>query len=255
MPQPVSRIVRDAKISLRADALADKPEMAILVTEIFAVWAEIEYQLSLLLVQVLGATESPAIAMHSILTSQQLQAKALDAAAKAALSAEQYEIFDAVTSVIESVQTPRNHLAHWLWGICAQRPDLLALADPKMYKANEISVRRFLEKDFEVSDAYFTDAKALKNVIDPEHVFAYSKADLERAKRDLLEARAIIVGLGIFLNPAFLKSLLSKNRRTGKAFEKVDPAEMQTTALALLNKYQLFQEALAEVRKRRKKTD
>jgi hypothetical protein len=138
MPQPLSRIVSDAKISLRVDALADKPDMAILVTEIFAVWAYIEYQLSLLLVQILGATETPALAMHSVLTSQQLQAKALEAAAKAALSAHDYQIFSAVTSVVESVQTPRNHLAHWVWGRCEQRPDLLVLIDPKMYKANEM---------------------------------------------------------------------------------------------------------------------
>jgi hypothetical protein len=49
MPQPFSRIVRDAKISL-VDTLTDKPDMAVLVTDIFAIWAHIEYQLSLLLV-------------------------------------------------------------------------------------------------------------------------------------------------------------------------------------------------------------
>jgi hypothetical protein len=147
MPQPLSRVVSDAKISLRVDALADKPDMAILVTEIFAVWAYIEYQLSLLLVQTLGATETPALAMRSVLTSQQLQAKALEAAAKAALSTPDCQIFSAVTSVVESVQTPGNHLAHWVWGRCEQRPDLLILIDPKMYKANEIGFRRVFSKE------------------------------------------------------------------------------------------------------------
>jgi hypothetical protein len=70
VPNPFSRIVSGAKISLRADALADKPDMAVLVSQIFAVWADIEFHLSLLLVQMLGADEHPAVAMYSTITSQ-----------------------------------------------------------------------------------------------------------------------------------------------------------------------------------------
>jgi hypothetical protein len=52
MPQPFSRIIPDAHIALKSDALADKPDMAILVSEIFAAWAQIEHDLSLLLVRI-----------------------------------------------------------------------------------------------------------------------------------------------------------------------------------------------------------
>ena len=125
MPQPLSRIASGANISLNQHTLKDKPEMAILVTEIFANWAQIEHGLSLLLVRVLGAVEGPAIAMYSVLTAQHLQNKALEAAAKSALQPEHYQVFLAVISAIESAQSARNRLAHWMWGSCKERPDLL----------------------------------------------------------------------------------------------------------------------------------
>ena len=70
MPQPINRMVPDPHVYLDNSALSDKPEMAILVTQIFATWARIEQELSFLLVRVLGANSAPAIAMYSALPSQ-----------------------------------------------------------------------------------------------------------------------------------------------------------------------------------------
>jgi hypothetical protein len=110
MPQPIARIVKSPHIVLAADALDDKPDLAILVTKIFATWARIEQELKFLLVRVLGADAAPAIAMFQTLTAQHLQLGALDAAAKAALSLEDFQIFGAAVSTAECAQTPRNHL-------------------------------------------------------------------------------------------------------------------------------------------------
>src|SRR5450755_3390756 len=82
MPHPFNKIVPDAHIFLDANILDDKPGMAILVTKIFATWAQIEHELSVLLIRVLGANAAPAIAMHTALTAQHLQNTALQAAAK-----------------------------------------------------------------------------------------------------------------------------------------------------------------------------
>src|SRR5947208_3209825 len=102
MPHPFSRIVPDAHIYLDTDILTDKPDMALLVTKIFAVWASIEQDLSFLLVRVLGADAAPAIAMHATLTAQHLQNSALQAAARAALPKDKFEVFQAVMSITES---------------------------------------------------------------------------------------------------------------------------------------------------------
>jgi hypothetical protein len=233
--------------------------MATLVTEIFAIWARIEYQLSLLLVQVLGATEGPALAMHSVLTSQQLQVLALDAAARAALSLEDYQIFDAVMSITKGVQTPRNHLAHWVWGKCAQRPDLLALVDPRMYKESDVYFRRLAAKEYKVpadlaeAEARAAEARAQadREFFDLDRVLAYSKSDLERAKRDLQETDTILFVFGVFLNPQYLKTLLT-NRITGKAMDKVSIADLRAQSLTKLNEFRLFQEAIARVRGKEK---
>jgi hypothetical protein len=243
VPNPFSRIVSGAKISLRADALADKPDMAVLVSQIFAVWADIEFHLSLLLVQMLGADEHPAVAMYSTITSQYMQSRAVDAAARAALSGDDYQIFLAMVSVVESVRTPRNQLAHWLWGVCEQRPDLLAVADPKMIKTTHLRARRVALKDFRIKGD-----EAQPYAFDLDHVVGYSTADLERAKSDLEQARAIVIGVGHYFDPGFLKKLLSSNRKTGAAFQSMGLDEMRSEFLKVLQKMRPFSEALERTR-------
>jgi len=124
-----------------------------------------------------------------------------------------------------------------------------------MFKKRELSARKLIKRDFEVSTSYFEEGKALGKLIDPANVLGYSMSDLDRAKRDLLEARSIIMSLGFFLDPHFIKGLFSKNRITGPVFEKVELAEIQAGALASLNSSGLFREALNRAHEREKTTD
>jgi hypothetical protein len=134
MPQPLNRVISNGEFRPDADVLGDKPELAKLVASIFALWGLIEGSLSHLLIRVLGADAEPAIAMFATLTAQHLQMGALKAAARAALSSDDFDVFCAATSVTDGVQAPRNHLAHWIWGKCDQLPDALLLAEPKAEK-------------------------------------------------------------------------------------------------------------------------
>jgi hypothetical protein len=247
MPQPFSRLVPDAHIYLDSNILADKPDLAILVTKIFAGWAKIEHELSFLLVRVLGADAAPAIAMHATLTAQHLQNSALQAAAKAALSPDDFDIFQAALSTAESAATPRHHLAHWIWGGCKQRPELLALADPKMIKQRDFRVEKFyganpnrgpddIIKNIEL---YFFDTSA---------VLAYAKNDLERALRDLEEAFQALFLLGIYLRPLSTSTLVKFTE-----FE-AEPEEITAGILKKLNELRLFREALARIRAARQST-
>lgn len=247
MPNPINRIVADAHIALEPKALGDKPEMAILVTEIFAIWAQIEHDLSLLLARILGAAESPALAMFSVLHAQHLQLKALQAAAEAALDPDGYEVFLAVLSVTEGAQTPRNRLAHWVWGTCKQRPDLLCLADPEMLRDRDLRVARYFQslKDDEAFDWQRTwDLYQF----DSAHVFGYSKADLERAKKDLIEAKDVLFECEFYLNPTNSRSMLSRLAK-GE-----DPVWIRAEILRRLNDRRLFREALDRIRADRKST-
>jgi hypothetical protein len=67
MPQPINKILPNPRVILDTDALVEKPELAALVVKIFAVWANIERRLSVLLVHLLGADQVHAQAIFSIL--------------------------------------------------------------------------------------------------------------------------------------------------------------------------------------------
>ena len=196
MPQPFSRVIPNAEIYLDNNILDNKPEMASLVIKIFATWASIEQQLTSLLIRVLGVgrNAAPAMAMYQTLTAQHLQLGALDAAARAALQPEVYDIFSAVMDVAEVAGKPRNGLAHWVWGGCRQKPDLLALVDPKALWKNVYREVDF-HQHFPIDGMDGWDPEW----IDPEFAFAYSADDLARALRDLNEANNCLDLLAFYL--------------------------------------------------------
>jgi hypothetical protein len=237
MPQPFSFILPNAKVTQTEDALEDKPEMAVLVSKIFATWATIEHELSLLLMRVLGADAAPAIAMHETLTAQHLQVRALQAAAQAALEPEVFDIFQAAIAVTESAQTPRNHLAHWMWGKCEQKPELLALGDPKSFKIRAARITKAIEEKRAIT--------RIDAAVDPAWVLAYSKGDLVRALRDLKEALEILSTVGLYIH------LRKVALRTQTAAEV---AALEASTLQLLSEKRLFREALARIRKGRGST-
>jgi hypothetical protein len=243
MPQPINKILPNARVILDTDVLDEKPDLAILVVKIFAVWASIERRLSVLLVHLLGADAVHAHAIFSILQTQALQTRALEAAAKSALSSDELDIFNAVLTVTNGVQKTRNRLAHWSWGKCVQRPDLLVLGDPEGLK----------ERDTRMAAHYQSlhpDATLLEianaNQFDLSRFYGYSKADLEREVRDLLEAEQIGFFFGNYLDPSFSVA-------HGKFFGDPDaPDEIRALVLRQLNEKRLFREALAQIHANRK---
>jgi hypothetical protein len=199
MPQPINAIVRDPHIILDPAALADKPDLALIVCEIFATWAAIERDINGILVHMIGANAAPAHAIFSILQAQHLQLKALEAAAKDTL-ADEYVVFRAYRTVIESVQKTRNKLAHWSWGRCAQRPEFLILADPEMLKKRDYRSAAY----FQSADPTKFDAIEVWNAImfDDSYIYAFTKSDLERDLRDLRQASDLSNLFATFLDPS-----------------------------------------------------
>jgi hypothetical protein len=248
MPNRIDRIVPNPHVYLSTDILKDKPDLAILVTQIFAVWARIEHELSFLLVRVLGANAAPAIAMYGTLIAQHLQLGALEAAAKAALTQHDFEVFQAAIAVTESIRTPRNQLAHWAWAGCKQRPDLLALANPKMIRERDFRVAKILQT---APSPRLVDVMevAEKLLFDVSEVIAYSKADLERALRDMNEGYGVLVALTHYLDPTWTEHL-SLHFPSVQA----DRNSIRAAALAELDQQRLFREALARIRGAQKST-
>jgi hypothetical protein len=247
MPQPINKIVPNPRVILDTDALKEKPDLAILVVKIFAVWANVERRLSVLLVHLLGADQVHAQAIFSILQTQALQTKALEAAAKSALSPDDLDIFDAALTVISGVQKTRNRLAHWPWGKCFQRPDLLVLADPDGLKNWDTRNAAYFQS-LKPGEATFWGGLMGPPSFDIAKFYGYSKADLEREVRDLLDAEQIAFFLQGYLDTAFAVA-------HSKLFnEPEDPEEIRALILRQLNEKRLFAEALGQIRARRKST-
>jgi hypothetical protein len=246
MPQPINKIVPNPRVILDTDALREKPDLAILVVKIFAVWANIERRLSVLLVHLLGADQVHAHAIFSILQTQALQTKALEAASKSALPPDDLDIFDAVLTVISGVQKTRNRLAHWAWGKCLQRPDLLLLADPDGLKNWDTRTAAYFQS-LKPGETTFWGSLMGPPLFDVSKFYGYSKADLEREVRDLLDAEKIAFFLQNYLDPAFAVA-------NAKLFnEPEDPEEIRALVLRQLSEKRLFAEALAQIRSSEKK--
>jgi hypothetical protein len=240
MPQPINRIVTDPHVVLNSDTLSDKPEFAIIICEIFAIWASIERDLKALLVRLLGAEVAPAHAIFSILQTQALQSKALEAAAKATLDVPGLEAFTAFMIVTESAQKTRNRLAHWAWGSCKNRPDLFVLADPDMLKRRDVRAAAYFQSQ---TPGKFDPEETWKAIqFEDDYILAYTKADLLRELRDIKQAENIAHLFGVFLDP----SMGFVHAKVLDLPESIE--EIRELALARLNEERLFRLALDRTR-------
>ena len=196
MPQHLNRVILNGEFRPNESVLNDNPELAKLTASIFALWASIEHSLHLLLTSVLGADAGLAIAMFATLRGQRLRMGALEAAAKATLSLNDFDVFRAAISMVHSAQTPRNYLAHWIWGTCEELPDALLLAEPKAQKDRERELILALER------ADGPDVKEIINLAryNPATVLVYRRDDLVRAKCDLEDAERIMTALTVYFD-------------------------------------------------------
>jgi hypothetical protein len=237
MPQPLNRVVPDASFMHNPNVLDDKPHLSKYVANIFGFWTLIEYRLSLLLIRVLGADAHPAIAIFSTLTAQHLQLKALEAAAKAALSTEEFDVFQAGIDVTDSAQSQRNKLAHWIWGSCPELPDALLVADPKAHKDIDRELQLALEQAG--TKGIKTAEMAKLNRWDSANIYVYREADLQRASRDLGDASQVAFLLVIYLDGLFC----GRRQPTNEAQAKMTRGHVYRQ----LSEIRLFREALARI--------
>lgn len=250
MPQPLAIVCPDATVTLSPHSLDDKPDLAKLVCWAIATAAEIEHELSLLLVRVLGADEAPAIAMFDVLRGDYIRAKALGAAANARLNEEQSRVFEAVTSIAAAAQRDRHKLAHWIWGSCPELPNSLLVANPKFLRWQDIE-RRKTRKPVTLSEVLAGGAPIPDDLMsrlfdfDKSEILIYDRADLLRVSRDLGEAK-----MALFLFQFYLRPLI-RNRLAEDAVGIAEPLDqvvkdLETSegVLRQLSELRLFREAL-----------
>jgi hypothetical protein len=117
-----------------------------------------------------GDTRS-AIAMYGTLTSSQAKIRALQAAARAALTRDDLRLFRAILALVRRAAEKRNKIAHWLWGVCYALPDALILIDPDAVLDHVNNRKEFIIK---VATGDFTSPMP---EIDTSKAFVYRSED------------------------------------------------------------------------------
>jgi hypothetical protein len=234
MPQPLNRVVPNATVSLTPDALTDKPDMAIVVTQIFAMWAHLEQALAIVFIRLVGGDQEVAHALYSMLQTETLRQAALLATAKAKLSTADNDVLVAMINVATRVATPRNQLAHWPWAVCTERPDLLLLVNPKFIRDIELRKSKLYSPKSTVSGIEAFDEMIAVQTFDPSEIQTYGIADLKRSLRDIEEAHTVL---------SFAIKLLDANSIAQVCRDEPDGQAIRAQLLQQLNEQRLFREA------------
>jgi len=135
MPKPLSKVIPNPPpnglpLLYDQDAPSKQPSLAILVAQAISLWSLVDHTIGLILVDILGANATPAIAMFVALPST-AQQKALTAAAETVLDKPKMLLFNILIKIYKKRKDQRNIFAHWIWIYCELAHDHLVLVDPK----------------------------------------------------------------------------------------------------------------------------
>jgi hypothetical protein len=173
--QPLSRVRPNAPIATGPDGVFNmNPQLATLIAECIAEWAEIEYVLGLVLALILGTEARGALAMYLALSNFNAQIASIETAAEVELSGPEEECVAAVCMLARSGYKERNKLAHWCWGYTHEIPDAFLLLQPE-------------DKILNLIDGLSTPP--VHRDFDKSRIFVVRKGDMESIQQMLKRVR------------------------------------------------------------------
>ncbi len=111
------------------DALKERPHLAELMMRVIANWAHAEFLMSRLAV---GFAEKDHVILAAVLEILRTKRQeAIDAAAKAALSADELQVFSQADAKFKDRRRQRDKYAHGIWAITDDLPEDLVWMDAK----------------------------------------------------------------------------------------------------------------------------
>jgi hypothetical protein len=123
MPQPLRQWFTD--ITFGANALAERPNLALGIASVASAWTEIEVTLGILLSTMLHTEIRIGISMYLALKGSAAQDAVLSAAADAKLPIDLKREFAPLLRMIRKRAKERNDVVHGLWGVSPQLLDVL----------------------------------------------------------------------------------------------------------------------------------
>jgi hypothetical protein len=180
---PLSRVRPKAVIAFNdiTAVFSPRPDLATKIAECIAECAEVEFSLGSALAALFRSdtkTIKTALAIFVDASSRNAQLAMLDAAAKAGLEPNHYEVFRAIMKeAVRPALKERDKLAHWCWGYSPDLPDTLLLMEPT--KKVTTFATYFLKPD--------TPLK-----IDRDAIYVVTKTDLANIYRRIAAARYLL---------------------------------------------------------------
>jgi hypothetical protein len=169
--QKLSNRYPKAKPTFGPRFIEDRPECAVIFARCIVNWSFVENETALLLAKILRINTEPALAMFLAMQSSRIQIDVLTAAAKTALSDDDFRLFQAIMNIRRTMEGARNHLVHGIIGGSIAVKDGILWTDPKDYARHTATV-------------WGTDFSEMETKYKNE-VFVYEAEDLETIAQDL----------------------------------------------------------------------
>jgi hypothetical protein len=202
-----------------ANALTDRPALALKIALIMNAWAMVESELGILLSVLLGANAETIVNVYNALNSWFQQCKVVVAAGEAVLEADDLELLQAILRVANTLIEKRNKIAHATWAATPSVPDGLVLWRVKAGTSNfaktqsmqEKQSRAFSQQDIstalqhrdDITNSYLKTARNFE---------VYRAADFDRLVRKLESLDDWIFKFQFSLSAEYRKEMRQKLR-------------------------------------------
>lgn len=114
------------------EAFGQHPQLAVMIAEIIALWAEIDHAMGTIFSIALGTDAPLAIQLYIAIESEGPRASVMKSGLRARLNE---ELALRAAKLLDKSRTKakdRHKLAHGLWGMSPDHPNCLVLGDPRM---------------------------------------------------------------------------------------------------------------------------
>ena len=160
-----------------------RPKLAVYVAQIIAGWAQVDLTLATVLARYARRNIEQSIDMYLSIEGFALQAKMLDAAAKTALTRDNYLLYKATMRFIKLNYDIRNELAHWGWGITDTIPDALIIFEPVSKKKLDALAFNLVGQNLATMHGKISELKKQSDL----EVFFYRENDLKKCADDMFK--------------------------------------------------------------------
>lgn len=130
------------ELVLGEEALARRPDLALLVFQYVATWSRVDADTELMLHSCLNADHAVLTAILDGITSSEARRAGVENAIEQSLGSASRAAFQAIRKEATGCRRQRHKFAHHIWGHSQEEPDVLLLCDPALMGRHLTATRR-----------------------------------------------------------------------------------------------------------------